>query len=160
MKKKAIAQTSNLICAFIGIAIGVAAIWITTGFKQFVNVPVGPEVFPRIMAVGLILCSIALVVFNLIRKDTDPAPPLSIRDHGIRRMLIIAGIVLVYFLLLETVGYLILSPLLLFFSMFVMDYRNYKYMIIISLGVTLAVFRLFWQVLVIELPNGLLDFLF
>jgi len=33
-------------------------------------------------------------------------------------------------------------------------------MIIISLGVTLAVFLLFWQVLVIELPNGLLDFLF
>ena len=160
MKKKMIARTSNLLCAFVGIAIGVIAIWITTGFRQFVNVPVGPEVFPRIMATGLILCSIALVIFNLVKKDTDPAPPLSLRDHGMRRMLIIAGSVLVYYLLLETIGYLILSPLLLFFAMYVMDYRKYRNMAIISLSVTIAVFLLFWQVLVIELPPGLLEFLF
>ncbi len=160
MKRRMTAQTSNLICAFVGIAVGAVAIGITTGFKQFVNVPVGPEVFPRIMAAGLILCSIALIIFNLVKKDTEKAPPLSLRDHGIRRMLIIAGIVLVYYLLLETVGYLILSPLLLFFSMFVMDYRNYRNMAIISVSVTAAVFLLFWQVLVIELPLGFLESLF
>lgn len=74
MKKKVIAQTSNIVCAVVGIAIGVTAILITTGFRQFVNVPIGPEVFPRIMSVGLILCSIALLIFNLLKKDTDKRP--------------------------------------------------------------------------------------
>lgn len=75
-------------------------------------------------------------------------------------MLIVVGLVLVYYLLLEIVGYLILSPILLFLSMLVMGYRKYRNMIIISLSVSIAVFLLFWQVLVIELPNGFLDFLF
>lgn len=160
MKKKASAQLSNIISAVIGIAVGVTAILLTTGFRQFVNVPIGPEVFPRIMATGLIVCSVALLIFNLVKKDTDAAPPLSLRDHGIQRMLIIVGLVLAYYLLLEIVGYLILSPILLFLSMLVMGYRKYRSMIIISLGMTVAVFLLFWQLLVIELPNGVLDFLF
>lgn len=160
MKKKMIAQTSNIICGVVGIAIGGVAIWMTAGFRQFVNVPVGPEVFPRIMAIGLIICSVAMMIINLVKKDTEQAPTLSLRDKGIQRMLIIAGLVLVYYLLLETVGYLILSPILLFLSMLVMGYRKYVNMIIISVSVTGAVFLLFWQVLVIDLPNGLLDFLF
>lgn len=151
---------SNIISAVIGIAVGVTAILLTTGFRQFVNVPIGPEVFPRIMATGLIVCSVALLIFNLVKKDTDAAPPLSPRDHGIQRMLIVVGLVLAYYLLLEIVGYLILSPILLFLSMLVMGYRKYRNMVIISLSVTAAVFLLFWQLLVIELPNGFLDFLF
>ena len=160
MKKKATAQLSNIISAVIGIAVGTAAILMTTGFRQFVNVPVGPEVFPRIMATGLIVCSVALLIFNLIKKDTDQAPPLSLRDHGIQRMLIIVGLVIAYYLLLEIVGYLILSPILLFVSMLVMGYRKYRNMIIVSISVTAVVFLLFWQMLTIDLPNGFLDFLF
>ncbi len=160
MKKKITLQVSNILCAFFGIAIGVTAIWITMGFKQFTNVPVGPEVFPRIMSIALILCSVALLIQNLIKKDTGQAPPLSLRNRGIQRMLIIAGITLVFYLLLDIVGYLILAPLLLFASMFVMDYRNYKMMVLISLLVSLAVFLLFRMVLVIDLPSGLLSFLF
>ncbi len=160
MKKKVTAQFSNIICAVVGMVIGTVAIVLTTGFRQFVNVPVGPEVFPRIMAIGLIVCSVALLIFNLIKKDTDKAPPLSPRDHGIQRMLIIVGLVLCYYLLLEIIGYLILSPILLFVSMLVMGYRKYRNMIIISLSVTALVFLLFWQMLTIDLPNGFLDFLF
>ena len=160
MQKKLTMRFANIVCAMLGIAFASYAIYLTTKFKQFVNVPVGPEVFPRIMAAGLIICSVALLIQSLIKKTKEGAPTLSLRDRGIQRMLIAALMVVAFYLLWETAGFLILAPLLLFLLMLISDYRNYAVMAAVSLLVAVVVWLLFWKVLIIELPLGPLEALF
>lgn len=161
MPKKWTVRFSDIICASVGVLLGAAAIEMTTHFKQFTNVPVGPEVFPRIMATGLILCSLALLLQAALRKAaSESAPTLSLRDRGIQRMLIAAVLIVAFFLLWETVGFLILAPITLFLLMLDMDFRKFGRMALLSLGISVAVWLLFWQVLVIELPLGPLEVLY
>lgn len=161
MKNHLTERVSNIVCAAVGIAIGLIAIYITTKFKQFTNVPVGPEVFPRIMATGLVICSIALIVQAALKgKKWEKAPTLSLRDRGIRRMLVAAVLIVAFYLLWEPVGFLILAPVTLFLLMLNMDFKRYGQMAILSLAISVAVWLLFWQVLVIELPLGPLEVIY
>ena len=67
------------------------------------------------MATGLILCSLALLLQAALRKAaSESAPTLSLRDRRIQRMLIAAVLIVAFFLLWETVGFLILAPITLF----------------------------------------------
>lgn len=157
MKKNYTMRFANIVCALIGIAFACVAIYMTTNFRQFVNVPVGPEVFPRIMAAGLIICSAALLVQSLLKKTDEKAPPVSPRDRGIQRMLMAAAVIVAFRLLWQPVGFLILAPIVLFLLMLISDFRNYKVMAVISIAVPVVVWFLFWQVLVIELPLGPLE---
>ena len=160
MKKARTMPFANRVAGGIGILIGGAALWMTVGFKQFRNVPVGPEVFPQIMSVALILFSAILLVQSFFIKDRRRAPTLSLRDIGIQRMLMMLGIVVLMFLLWDTVGFLILPPLALFLLMAVSGARNVMKMALLSLGISIVVWLLFWKVLVIEISLGPLDFIY
>jgi putative tricarboxylic transport membrane protein len=160
MKKPRTMPFANRVAGVFGILIGGTAYWMTTSFKQFINVPVGPEVFPQIMSVALILFSAILLVQSFFTKDRRRAPTLSLRDKGMQRMLMVLGIVVLMFLLWDTVGFLILSPLVLFLLMTVSGARNWATMIILSLGIAIVVWLLFWKVLVIEIPLGPLNFIY
>lgn len=151
---------ADVLSALLGIGLGAIAIVMTLSFKQFKNVPVGPEVFPRIMAVGLIVCSAALLVQALIKKAAVKAPTLSLKDRGMRHMLLGAAVMAAFYFLWETAGFLILAPLALIGLMRLSDYRNYKWMAIIAIVASVAVWLLFWQVLSIELPLGPIDFVY
>ena len=160
MKKNLTMRFAHIICALVGILLGIVAITMSKHFKQFTNVPVGPEVFPQIMAYGLIICSLVLLVQSIFKKTNEKAPTLSPKDKGIQYMLLTVAVVVLIYLLWDIAGFLIVGSFSLFSLMWIADYRNYKNMIIISLITTVLIWLIFWQVLVIELPLGPFDTLF
>lgn len=160
MRKTRTMPFADRIAGAIGMLFGGVAFYLSTHFKQFRNVPVGPEVFPQIMASGLILCSAALVIRSFLVKDTKQAPTLSLRDKGMRHMLMTVGIVVVFIVLWDIAGFLILSPLGLFALMAITGFRSYPKMALIALVLSALVWLLFWQVLSIELPLGPFGFLY
>jgi len=130
----------------------------TLGFRQFPLVPIGPEFFPRHLAIGLFACSAILVIQSLLAKPKkeEKAPTLSPFDKGMRRLFAGIAIIIVYALLWEPVGFLIATPLAMAAMMLLLGYRRYVMIAIFSLGTTLIVFAAFSFFLNVFMPPGIL----
>ncbi|MDR0539990.1 MAG: tripartite tricarboxylate transporter TctB family protein [Spirochaetaceae bacterium] len=152
-------KTADMVCGIIGMMFSGGAFTMTLFFKKFKNVPVGPEFFPRWLAAGLFVCSAALFVQALKRPAAadKPAPTISPRNKGIRRL--IAGIALIalYVFSWELAGFPLTTPLLLFALMFLLGMRRYPVMALFALGATAAIFCAFKFLLGIDMPLGLLE---
>ncbi|MDR0386874.1 MAG: tripartite tricarboxylate transporter TctB family protein [Treponema sp.] len=155
-------KKANIAAAVIGMGFSSAAFIVTLGFKKFKNVPIGPEFFPRWLAIGLFVCSGVLLIQALRVKPghDEPAPTLSPLDRGMRRLLIGAAIIVVYAVSWNFLGFLVATPLGIFALMFLLGLRRYRVMIIFSLSAMLVIFCAFRYLLGINMPMGLLDGLF
>lgn len=161
MKKTSGMAFANILGALAFIAVAAYAFVQSLAFKQFKNVPVGPEVFPRMMAAALAISCAALLIQSLRGKaQGKAAPTLSLKSRGMRRMLLCAGVVAALIALWNVAGFWILGPLSMFAVMWLMDMREYKTMAIVSLAVVLVVWLLFWKVLNISLPLGPFEFIY
>jgi putative tricarboxylic transport membrane protein len=134
-----------------------AAFIMTLSFRQFQNVPVGPEFFPRYLATGLFICCLVLFLQQFRYKDARPAPVISPRDKGMQRLLKGVAIILVYALLWEVLGFIIITPITIFVFMFLLGMRRYPAMIIFSVAAMLVVFSAFRFFLGVDMPLGILD---
>ena len=154
-------KKANLVSAIVGMAFSATAYILTLSFKQFKNVPVGPEFFPRYLATGLFICS-AVLLIQAIRanpKKDKKAPTISPLDKGMQRLFAGIAIIIVYALFWEPVGFIIATPLAMVGMMILLGYRKYMMMIIFSLGTTVVVFGAFKVFLNVDMPLGLLEFL-
>lgn len=152
-------KKANIIAAIIMMLFSGTAFILTFTFKQFKNVPVGPEFFPRYLSIGMFICCAVLLLQNLkATKDNNyPAKTLSLKDKGMQKMLIGVGIVLIYALLWNVLGFLIISPFALFAMMYLVEMRKYLKMGIVSIVATIVVFVVFKFILGIEMPMGILE---
>jgi len=133
----------------------------TLSFKQFKNVPVGPEFFPRYLAMGLFICSFVLLI-QAVRtnpKKDKKAPTISPLDKGMQRLFAGIAIIMVYALCWEPIGFIIATPLAMAGMMLLLGYRKFVMMVIFSLGTTIVVFGAFKVFLNVDMPLGLLEFL-
>lgn len=152
-------KKANFISGIIGMVFAAVAYRYTFTFKKFINVPVGPEFFPRFLSIGLFICSLALLLTNLkdTQRNTGEAKTLSLKDAGMRRMVIGVGAVLVYALLWNVLGFLIITPFCLFGLMYLVGTREYKTMTIVSVVATIVIYLVFKYLLGIEMPMGFLE---
>ena len=151
-------KKANIIAAIIGLGFSSAVYIATLGFKKFKNVPIGPEFFPRWLAIGLFICSAALLVQAIKAKPSGgrPAPTLSIFDRGMRRLLAGVAIIVVYALSWNFLGFIVATPLGLFALMFLLGLRRYRVMAAFSLGAMIVIFCAFRYLLGIDMPLGFL----
>ena len=151
-------KKANIVAALVGMGLSAAVFIATLGFRKFRNVPIGPEFFPRWLAIGLFVCSVALLIQALRtrREDDGPAPTLSIFDKGIQRLLAGLGIIALYAFLWDSLGFIIATPLGLFGLMFLLGLRRYRVMIAFSFGAMIVIFCAFRYLLGIDMPLGFL----
>jgi putative tricarboxylic transport membrane protein len=151
-------KKANIIAAIIGMAFSSTVFIITLGFKKFKNVPIGPEFFPRWLAIGLFVCSAVLLIQAIKIKPAGdrPAPTLSLFDRGMLRLLAGAAIIVVYAISWNFLGFIISTPLVLFGLMFLLGLRRYPVMIIFSLSATVVIFCAFRYLLGIDMAMGFL----
>ena len=153
-------RKANIVCAVIGMIFSATAFIMTLSFKQFKNVPVGPEFFPRYIAIFLFICCAVLLIQSLmtpLNKDT-PGPALD--KKGILRLLLGIVIILVYILCWDFLGFIIMTPIVMFIIMMLLGLRRYPTMILFSFGAMAVIFCTFRYILGIDMPMGLLDGLF
>lgn len=155
-------KKANIVSALIGMIFSGTAFVLTFGFRQFPSVQIGPEFFPRILAIGLFICSFALFIQAIITSPPkqEKSPTLSPFDSNMRRLFIGAIIIFLYILSLQPVGFPITTPLTMFALMYLLNFRRYLVMVLVSLGTTVVVFSAFWIILNVDVPLGLLDNLF
>ncbi|MBA4392527.1 MAG: hypothetical protein C0407_03140 [Desulfobacca sp.] len=115
----------------------------------------GPGFLPFIT--GLLLGILALIAFiqALLKKPSQDRSFLSFGDYLIK-VGVLAGALIVYVLLLNTLGFLVGTFLLLLFLFRIMEPLKWKTVILASLITLAAVYLLFDVFLGTRLPQGIL----
>jgi putative tricarboxylic transport membrane protein len=147
------------ICTAIG-----AVVYLNTDSKLpqlQVGDPMGPQVFPALIGIGL-LCSALLLMVETWRKHgrsgtvtrTDPEQrPQELRHHR----LVLAGMVLwtsLYYLAFEPLGYLISTVIYMFVLLAWFNRGRWFVNAACALGFTLAAYAVFTRFLQVALPQG------
>ena len=122
---------------------------ITVGFAAD---RLGPNFFPRLLALTLVACALALIGRSLRgRSDPAPLPPMRVP-----LLVWTLGLTIAYALALQRLGYLIATPLYLAALVWLLGYRSPAGLAGTALGVTAALYLVFAQALKVLVPMGLL----
>lgn len=149
-------KKADIIAGILGLFVAFYVIMESGKFPEDNVLLMGPSFFPRILAVLMLIMSIALIVIALMGKSAKNAEKLDIRDPGIQRSIIALVATVIYLLLFKRLGFIIGSIIYLMFLMYLLKLRNYVKMVLVSVGVSLAVYYIFRVALSITLPLGLL----
>ena len=148
MKKK---PFSELMIGLACIALGVA-VFIAAGSLQTVKLGIGPAGMPRFVAVLLMVLGLAQTVTAVSTGVKAPEFKVDKKAAGLFAAAVAMSVA--YVLLVETFGFIILTPLLLIGLMFLFGERNFVKMLLIAAVVTACIWLLFTKVFMIFLPVG------
>ena len=128
---------------------GIAWVWIGSGYSmQSRDGGPGAGVLPT--ALGMIIAGLALA--SLFRPEID-----RIRLPQIRRILIILGVLVGYAALLEPLGYVISTTLLLGALLMAFAERRQWWQPVMAVGVSFATYAIFRLLLTVPLPPDPLE---
>lgn len=148
MKKK---DFSELIIGVACIALGIA-VYIAANGLQKVKLGIGPGGFPRFIAVVLMLLGAAQTIVTLASGVNAPKLKMEPRAAGLFAAAVLLA--LAYVLLLEKLGFLLLTPILLIAYMYLYGGRKLLKMAIIAVITTACIWLLFTKGFMIFLPVG------
>lgn len=115
----------------------------------------GPRLFPRIAAIGMILCSVGMLVVKTESKEKE----VYLNKNGWKKLAVVFSVVVLYTLGLALVGFLAATPFaLLAFIAVLRSGKKVSWVMsgILSIVVTVGLFSLFESVFIIPLPAGIL----
>lgn len=133
--------------------------WHTRSFPEIAGDPVGPALFPRIVAVGMALCGLALIVIGLAR---DKGTAWVERPDWMRAPRQFAGFAVVvigllaFYLFLDRIGFLAGAAVLFAVLLFTLRVRAWA-IPVVAIGVTLLIHTVFYKGLGVPLPWGVLE---
>jgi len=148
LKKK---PFSELVIGLACIALGVA-VFVAAGSLQTVKLGIGPAGMPRFVAVLLMVLGLAQTVTAV--STGVKAPEFNVDKKAAGLFAAAVAMSVAYVLLVETFGFIILTPLLLIGLMFLFGERNIVKMLLIAAVTTACIWLLFTKVFLIFLPVG------
>lgn len=151
MKKKK--PFSELVIGLACIALGVA-VFIAAGSLQKVRLGIGPGGFPRFIGVVLAILGVLQTITAL--SVGVAAPKFNVEKKFASLFIAAVAATAIYVALLPTVGFILLTPILMVFMMYLFGERHFGKMALISIITTVVVWLLFTKVFMIFLPEGLL----
>ena len=149
MKKKK--NFSELVIGVACIALGVA-VYIAANGLQKVKLGIGPGGFPRFVAAVLVILGVVQTVIALANGVNAPKVKVDKRAAGLFAAAVILAFAYVF--LLEKLGFLLLTPILLIAYMYLFGERSVLKMAAIAIITTVCIWLLFTKVFMIFLPAG------
>lgn len=168
MKKTQTKAFSNLVVSLLLIALELFA-WVQTGnIKTAKNAAVQPSTFPRIMIIGMTVFTVILLVQSVIKllkmEQTDPlaqkAPSMNfVKDKGVLAALFLIALCALYVWGFRTLGYVLVSMILSGIVMWLIGVRKPVQLVLIAVLVPLGMWLVFYKLLQVNIPMGVLQFL-
>lgn len=166
MTKKTHTQAfANLVISIIFIVFGAWALMQTYGFQEVKNTYVQPALFPQIMTVGLLIFSIILFVQSVIKlttmKETDPlaekAATIDPREKGVLAALAVIVLCVFFVAAFKALSYVLASAVISAAIMVLIGKRNWLQIVLVSILVPLVMWLIFYKVLTVNIPMGVLQ---
>ena len=148
-------------CGIVLILFGGWLIWEASSFPALAGMPYGAGLFPTIAALGMCICGFLILITALIkRRSAQPLEEEASTQKKEYRPLIntiaVITAVIIYALLLNIVGFHILSFFMLAVLFLVLQVRWFTTLLLAS-GVTVGVHFIFYSMLHVPLPWGLME---
>lgn len=148
MKKKPFSElVIGIGCMALGLAVFIAA-----GSLQQVKLGIGPAGMPRFVAVLLMVLGAAQTVMAVSTGVKAPEFNVDKRAAGLFAAAVAMSVA--YVLLVEQLGFILLTPLLLIGLMVLFGERSIVKMLLIAAITTACIWLLFTKVFLIFLPVG------
>ena len=148
MKKK---PFSELVIGLACIALGVA-VFIAAGNLQTVRLGIGPAGFPKFISIVLGVLGLAQTIMAL--SSGVKVPEFNVDKKAASLFIAAVAMSFAYVLLVDMIGFLIMTPLLLLGLMYLFGERSIVKMLIIAAVTTVCIWLLFTEVFMIFLPVG------
>jgi putative tricarboxylic transport membrane protein len=128
--------------------------------ESAVSDPIGPRAYPIIVAIGMILVGLVLVFKReaLTAKNKAVIVDMATEKDMVVKIAWTCVAGLVFGLILDKVGYLISTFLFMTAMMFITNGRRTLYNAAIGLVFALSTYGLFFGLLDVSLPRGILAF--
>lgn len=166
MKKTHTKAFANLICAILLLLFEGWALAQTYSFKNVKSASVQPAAFPQIMCVGMMIFTIILLVQSIIKlltmKENDPlaepSPSINVlKNKGVQAGLFVVVLCIAYVALFEVLGYVLVSAIVSAIIMVLIGKRDIKQILLVSILVPLLMWLIFYKLLTVNIPMGVLQ---
>ena len=166
MKKTHTKAFANLVAAILLLVFEIWAYVQTLGFKVVKNAAVQPASFPQIMCIGMMVFTVILLVQSILKimkaKEDDPLmePSASInvlKNRGVQAAVFVIILCAAYAALFEVLGYVLASTIVAAIIMWLIGKRDIKQIVLVSVLVPLLMWFVFYKLLTVNIPMGVLQ---
>jgi putative tricarboxylic transport membrane protein len=151
-------KISDAVFGAVFLLVGIVVVIHVQGFPRIPGQQVGPGLFPGLIATGLAACGVLLMVSGYRKRAAEPwyetAEWMRSGRHFVAFAAIVGGVV-AYVFLANAVGFLIVSPLLLWMWFTVLGVPRRR-AVIVAVVATLFIWYAFYKLLRVPLPWGFL----
>lgn len=135
----------------------IAAVYLFLSYQlpNYPYAPVDADVIPKGLGFLMILLSILLFFSRAVETEAEKAKR-NIPKKELLVLLAVFGMIFVYILLFEIIGFIIMTMIFIFFSSWFLGYRAFKTNIIVSILFPIVMYTIFVYALGITLPRGII----
>ena len=166
MKKTQTKAFANLVSSVILLVFEIWAYVQTLGFKVVKKAAVQPATFPQVMCIGMMVFTIILLIQSLISlkkmdpddPNTQPAASINVlKNKGVQAGLFVIVLCILYVALFKTLGYVLASAIIAAVIMWLIGKRDVRQILLVSVLVPLAMWLVFYKLLTVNIPMGILE---
>lgn len=157
-------MSKNTLTGILAVLLGGIYLFATLNLKQqTTGDPLGPRVFPLIVAALIIILGIILVVREVLTsKENRDILLFKLSDEGkkvLLRIVITSVLGIIYGFVLDSLGYLISTTLFMIGLMFLVNtLARWKQNLLVSIAFSVVSYGAFAMLLHLSLPRGILNF--
>ena len=167
MQKTKTKAFANLVISVLLLIFEIWAYIQAAGFRQVKGAYVQAATFPQIMDIGMMIFTVVLLVQSLIKvfgsmkpddPDAEPAPSMNpIKNKGIAAALFVILLCVLYTFLFDKLGYVLVSAIVSIVIMWLIGKRKPATVVLVSVLVPLVMWVVFYKLLSVNIPMGVLQ---
>lgn len=147
-------NSADIVAGIVLIFVGIGAIVGAVGLRVGTPTEPQPGFFPFLSGVSILILSSIILIQGWLGRTK------SRTSFGeVRRPAMLIAVLIAFVGLLEPLGYIIASPIIVVLALRIMGIRSWKVLLTTSLGLSIGTFVLFDRLLGITLPVGILSLL-
>jgi uncharacterized membrane protein YhhN len=147
-------NSADIVAGLILIFVGIGAVTGAIGLGIGTPTEPQPGFFPFLSGVILFILSSILFVLGWLGRTKG-----KVSFEETRRPAMLIAVLIAFVGLLEPVGYIIASPILVILALLIMGIRSWRVLLTTSVALSMGTFILFDRLLGITLPVGILSHL-
>ncbi|TFJ93262.1 tripartite tricarboxylate transporter TctB family protein [Lentibacillus salicampi] len=140
------------------IALAIGYLILSYQLPPYEFVPVDSDLMPKALGYLLIALAVGLFFTGKSDADEDKKEESTTSKSETPALLAVTAMVLAYILLLEVLGFVIVTVLFVFFCSWFLGYKKFKVNATVSILFPVILYYIFNYLLQIRLPAGILPF--
>ncbi len=144
----------TLVSGAVSLAIGMAVTWMSLNLPQAsIGMPNAPKVFPAGLGILMVICSIALIIRELVKRQKHGQAESQTKNPHLANIALTCLFGVLYALLFNPVGYVLSTFFFLEAELWLFNGRTkWKVNTIVALSFSVSIYLLFAKALGVYLP--------